>query len=234
MTVDRQGKVIAISGIDTGIGKTVVTGMLARAFMAQGKTVVTQKLVQTGCVGQSEDILTHRRIMGSALLAEDHQRLTCPYVYPDPCSPHLAAKLAGKTIELETLRQATATLQSRFDVILLEGAGGLFVPLQEDVTILDYLAEEKLPLILVSSSRLGSINHTLAALEALQKRAVHLCGVVYNRFQEKDRRIGDDSLSVIRRYVKRYTFDCPVIEVFDFDMQNMDEALSLWDGLLCS
>ena len=87
---------LCICGIDTNIGKSVVTGLMARFLHEQGHKVITQKPVQTGCDGQSEDILTHRRLMETGWLEEDEQRLTCPYNFSFPGSPHLAAKLEAK------------------------------------------------------------------------------------------------------------------------------------------
>ena len=201
-----DGKVFCITGIDTDIGKTVVTGLIGRYLAGRGLLVISQKVVQTGCTGMSEDILRHRQIMGSEILAEDRQGLTCPYVFSTPCSPHLAARLEGKKIELEVIERATDKLRSIYDVVLLEGAGGLLVPLNEDATFLDYLEMKKYPLILVSSPRLGSINHTLSALEIVRNRGMQLCGIVYNRFQEADQRITEDSAEVFSRYLVKYGF----------------------------
>lgn len=223
-----NGKVFCITGIDTDIGKTVVTGLIGRYLVGLGMRVISQKIVQTGCTGMSEDIVRHRQIMGSAILDEDRQGLTCPYVFSTPCSPHLAARLAGRKIEPEVIGQATDKLRSTYDVVLLEGAGGLLVPLNEDSTLLDYLELKGYPLILVSTPRLGSINHTLLALEVVRTRGMDLCGIVYNRFQETDRRIAEDSAEVFSRYLKKYDFpdrvipidrysiDAPVAQALDF------------------
>lgn len=201
-----KGKVFCITGIDTDIGKTVATGLIGRYLVDQGRRVITQKAVQTGCRGMSEDILRHRQLMGNGILEEDRQGLTCPYVFATPCSPHLAASLEGKVIDPEEIDRATEMLRAHYDVVLLEGAGGLLVPLTEDTTFLDYLEKRMYPLILVSSPRLGSINHTLSALEILKGRGMHLCGIVYNCFQESDERISEDSAAVFLRSLKELGF----------------------------
>lgn len=209
----KQGQVFAVVGIDTDIGKTVATGLIARSLRQAGRRVITQKLVQTGCLGRSDDIVTHRRIMGLAFGREDELGLTCPYVLPTPCSPHLAARLAGTAIDPERIRQATAELRRLYQIVLVEGAGGLFVPLTEDFTLLDYLSGEGYPLILVTSTRLGSINHSLSALEAIQHRQLTLAGVVYNRQPTADERIAEDSRRVIGHYLQRYGFYCPLVDL---------------------
>lgn len=208
-----RGQVFCVTGIDTGIGKTIATGLIARGIAETGMKVITQKAVQTGCVGISEDIEKHRQLMGSPLLPEDHAGLTCPYLYKTPCSPHLAARLENDTIDAAKITAATEELRNRYELILLEGAGGLFVPLQEEYTLLDYFAETGWPVILVTSSRLGSLNHTLASLEALHRRDLQLAGVVYNNHAESEPHIAEDSLYMISLYIRKYGFVCPLIEM---------------------
>jgi len=213
--MNKVGNIFFVSGIDTGIGKTIATGLIAKGLMESGKTVITQKGVQTGCVGMSEDIVKHRQIMEIEMLPEDIEGLTCQYLFSTPCSPHLAARIENTTIEPEKITQAAMQLAERYDVVLLEGAGGLFVPLQEDYLMIDYLTEMQWPVLLVTSSRLGSINHTLASLEALQSRGVDLAGVLYNRHTETDSLIAEDSLEIMAAYLRKYGFTCSIVDVLD-------------------
>lgn len=214
-------KTICISGIDTDIGKTVVTGVLARFLLNAGKKVITQKLCQTGCEKISEDILTHRKIMGISLQDVDRQGLTCPYIFPEPCSPHLAAKLAGEEIDCDRITNATLQLQEKYDYVIIEGVGGLLVPLLMDFTLIDYLVERKYPQILVSCSRLGSINHTLSALEVIRGRGLNLLGIVYNRFMDSNDRIASDSSSVFSHYLKKNGFRDVVVDMPSFQDKTM-------------
>lgn len=197
---------LCLCGIDTGIGKSVATGLLARHLLEQGHKVITQKLVQTGCTERSEDILLHRRLMECGWLKEDEEKLTCPYCFPFPGSPHLAARLAEKTIDPARISRATRTLEQRFAWVLLEGAGGLLVPLQEQLTLLDYLAAEGYPLVLVTSPRLGSINHTLLSLEILRARNLRLVGLVYNLFHGAPNEIVQDTLRFFSRALQEHGF----------------------------
>ena len=231
----NNGKVVFVGGIDTGIGKTVATGLLARALRQRGVNVITQKLVQTGCSGVSEDILAHRQLMGIDLLPWDLDGTTCPYVFPVPCSPHLAAELAGRRIEGEVLRQATRRLAEQYQVVLLEGAGGLLVPLDEETTLLDYLASESLPLVLVTSSRLGSINHTLAALEVTTRRGVDIALVLYTIRPEDDPRIVADSRRVFIRELQRRSLAAPLVDLLPLAEYGAQADLSpLADALMSS
>lgn len=171
-----------VSGTDTNIGKTAATGWLARRYAERGLKVATQKLVQTGCGGISEDILEHRRIMGCGVLPCDADFTTCRYVFKYPASPHLAAAMEGATLDFDALASDTAKLEEAFDVVLVEGAGGLGVPLKEGFTTADYIAKYAMPLWLVVPSKLGSLSHALMSLEYCASRGIKLAGIVYNTF----------------------------------------------------
>ncbi len=208
-----NGNVIAIAGIDTGIGKSVATGLLARSLLESGCRVITQKMVQTGCVDVSEDILLHREIMGLPLQDVDRDGTTCPYVFSYPASPHLAAGMENRTVEVSVISDATRRLQENFDIVLLEGAGGLLVPLRDMLLFADYLKEKNYPLILVTSSRLGSINHTLLSIEACRKRGLRLNGLLYNLYGTTDSTIAGDTRQFLCRTLREYGYTCPVVDM---------------------
>ena len=105
-----MGKVLFVSGIDTDIGKSIATGYYAKYLMQQGYSVITQKMVQTGCQEISEDIVVHRKIQGIALTEEDRQGITCPYLFDYPCSPHMAARLQQTCIDEKIIEKSTARL----------------------------------------------------------------------------------------------------------------------------
>lgn len=192
-----KDNVYFVSGIDTNIGKSYATGYLARTWNAKGIRTITEKFIQTGNTDISEDIELHRRLMGVGLLPEDREGLTMPEIFSYPCSPHLAAEIDRRPIDFKKIEKATEELSRRYDAVLLEGAGGLMVPLTREMLTIDYIAMKKYPLIFVTSGRLGSINHTLLSLEAVSKRGIRLHTVAYNLFPEED----DD---IIRRDTEDY------------------------------
>lgn len=208
-------KVYFVTGIDTDAGKSIVTGTLAREWSARGLRVITQKFVQTGCRGLSEDIETHRRIMGCGLLPEDRDGTTCPVVFTYPASPHLAAVLDGREINLGLVAESTEKLLRKYDIVLLEGAGGLFVPLRGLYNTIDYIADHRLPVILVTSPRLGSINHTLLSLEACRHRGIEVAKVVYNLYPPTGEPITGDTRNYILTYLDAYHPQTEFIEVTD-------------------
>ncbi|UOG16963.1 dethiobiotin synthase [Acinetobacter sp. PK01] len=203
-----------ISGIDTGIGKTYTTGYLAKLWNAQGQQVITQKLIQTGNVDVSEDIQQHREIMGIGWLPEDESKLTMPEIFSYPASPHLATKLDGREIDFAKIEAATQQLAEKFEVVLLEGAGGLMVPLTTELLTIDYLEQKKFPVILVSSGRLGSINHTLLSLEALKARGLSLYALAYNLNDEsQDPLISKDTSEYLKAYLAKHFPEAQWIDI---------------------
>ena len=197
-----SGQIYFVSGIDTGIGKTYTTGYLAKLWFEQGQNVITQKLIQTGNDDISEDIEMHREIMGRGWFAEDESKLTMPEIFSYPASPHLATQIDGRDIDFEKIENATQQLADKFDVVLLEGAGGLMVPLTTELLTIDYLVEKNYPIILVSSGRLGSINHTLLSLEVIQQRGLNLFAMAYNlKDESQDPKISQDTAGYLKRYL---------------------------------
>ena len=197
-----KDNVYFVSGIDTNIGKSYATGYLARKWNEAGIRTITQKLVQTGNEDVSEDIALHRRLMGTGWLREDDERLTMPEIFSYPCSPHLA-EIDRRPIDFDKIERATQMLSGRYDAVLLEGAGGLMVPLTRDLLTIDYIARHHYPLVFVTSGRLGSINHLLLSLEAADRRGIRLHTLVYNLFpEEDDALIRQDTEEYIRHLLK--------------------------------
>ncbi|MCM1297278.1 MAG: dethiobiotin synthase [Muribaculaceae bacterium] len=196
-------KKIFITGIDTDAGKTYATAWLARQIMTEGKTVITQKFIQTGNTDYSEDIEKHRQLMGTGLLPEDIDHTTAPIIFSYPASAQLAAKIDGKEIDLSIVDRSSDILASRYDVVLIEGAGGLMVPITDNFMSIDYISTRQLPVALVTNGRLGSINHTLLSLEALRNRDIKVEYVLYSRHLDNDAVIADDTFHFIERYLKQ-------------------------------
>ncbi|MGP5177375.1 dethiobiotin synthase [Psychrobacter aquimaris] len=211
--------VLFVSGIDTDIGKTYATGMIAKALMQQGIKVITQKLVQTGVainldngdMNIADDIIIHRQLMNLPLQPCDLDFTTCPYRYEKPASPHLSAALAKDILNPNLITDATKALQADYEVVLLEGAGGLMVPITEQLLTLDYIADKGYPVILVTSGRLGSINHTLLSLQAIKARGLSVHSVIYNHIHDDsdntDAEIAASTIEFLQHYLKQHYQD---------------------------
>lgn len=209
-----MSNVIFISGIDTDAGKTYATGWYARKLMKEGQKVATQKFIQTGNVGMSEDIEAHRRIMGIDLLEADTDHTTAPVIFSYPASAQLAATIDRKTIDLDVIDKATEKLASEFDTVLIEGAGGLMAPIDDDFLTIDYIESRHIPVSLVTNSKLGSISHTLLCLDAIQTHGIRLHSVMYNAyFDSADKLIANDTYGFVSRYLRRNFPGVPLFTV---------------------
>lgn len=193
-----------VTGIDTDAGKTIATGYLSHMLLSEGVNTITQKLIQTGNTGLSEDIQKHRKIEGRALTEDDRNGLTCPLVYSYPCSPHMAMAIDGKDNEIDRSTESTRALRAKYDKVLLEGAGGLMVPLTESYLTADYIRDQHLPVILVTTAKLGSINHTLLNLELLRIQSVPVAMVVYNTHIHTDSAITAETERYLRLRLSKY------------------------------
>lgn len=202
-----------ITGIGTDVGKSWATGWLACRWRNEGKSVITQKFIQTGNVGRSEDIEVHRRIMGMPMTEEDREMLTAPEIFTYPCSPDLASRIDNKEIDFAKIEKASDVLDSRYDIVLIEGAGGIMVPLKGEYLTLDYLRDKKLPTVVVTNGQLGSINHTLLTLEAIRREGIELAEVVYNHHFDKDPTICEDTIAYLRGYLDRNFPTVPLTEM---------------------
>ena len=178
-----MGKGIFVTGTDTGVGKTLVAGGLATLLREIGVDVGVMKPAESGCRRVNgtlvpEDALFLKGMSGCG----DDLRLINPYALEHPLAPALAAELENVDISLEGIREAYSILASRHDLGLVEGAGGLLVPLGPQCFMVD-LARELggLPLLIVTGSRLGTINHTLLTLYRARREGLDVHGIVMNR-----------------------------------------------------
>lgn len=206
-----MNKIYFVSGTDTGIGKTVVTGLMARSLISRGVDVITVKMAQTGNDGFSEDLQIHRSMMGGIVFPEDECGLTAPQIFRFPASPLLAAGLEGRKVDLCKIAASVERCAANHSVTLVESVGGLDVPLTEDVLAADFAAERGWPLVLVTSGRLGAINHALLSLDAAKMRGIHVAGVVHNRHFTSDQRLEDDALAAIRRHLGKLGYPETVV-----------------------
>lgn len=197
-------QVIFVTGIGTDVGKTYATGWLARKFDEAGRKVITQKLIQTGCHERSEDIEAHRRIMGIPMQPRDIDHTTDPIILSYPASPHLAARLDNVTVDFEVAAKSTRRLAEEYDNVLVEGAGGLMAPLTEEMLTVDYIRDHNLPVAVVVTGQLGSINHAILTLRALQQEGIKVWAVVYNTHFDSDKIIADETCRYLRDYTQKH------------------------------
>jgi len=176
-----------VTGSGTGVGKTLVTASLCRQLRAAGQTVRALKPVISGYSAASHaesDTAVLLDSLGLAHSADAIDRMS-PFRFEAPLSPDMAAAREGKKVDFGALvafcRDAAAGPE---DVLLIEGVGGVMVPLTETTTVLDWIAAIEAPCFLVVGSYLGTISHTLTAVEALRSRGAGLAAVVISESEE--------------------------------------------------
>ncbi len=172
---------IFITGTDTGVGKTVAAAALGLALREAGVNVGVMKPIETGAPlvagrRRGEDAAVLHRLLAPGDPIEDVN----PIALAIPAAPAAAARHAGATIDLRLIREAYARLEARHDVVLIEGAGGLLVPIDAKTTMADLARTLGCPLIVVARQRLGTINHTLLTLREAERSGLRILGVVLN------------------------------------------------------
>ena len=172
-----------VTGTDTGVGKTIVTAGLALAFAARGHDVGVVKPVQSGAVASDPggDAMLLKRWTGSAEPIDE----IVPYAFAAPLAPLIAAQLEGHTVDRDHLVEHVRAVGSRHDVLLVEGAGGLVVPVGEDWTIADLALSLGLPLLIVARAGLGTVNHTALTVLAARSLGLEPVGVILNGPQDE-------------------------------------------------
>lgn len=178
-------KGVFVTGTDTGVGKTVVCGLLARFLRSQGVRAATQKWVQTGAADGPSDLLVHRRLMGLQDDVPDADlRDLCPYRFAFPASPHLSAAREGAVVEADVIAAAYRRLAAGHDAVLAEGSGGILVPLSPRLLTADLVARLGMSALVVVGNRLGCLNHALLTVEAIRLRGIPLIGLIFNRLYD--------------------------------------------------
>ena len=178
---------VFVTGTDTCVGKTTVSAAILAILRAKGLDAVPMKPVQTGC-----------RASRAGLVAPDlefcldacgihpspaEKTDMAPYRFRPACSPHLAARLAGRAVSIGLVARHFARLTERHDFVVVEGAGGVMVPIGGGKTMLDIMTRLAAPVILVARPGLGAINHCLLSLFTLRQSGLDVLGVVFNHAQ---------------------------------------------------
>lgn len=174
---------LLITGTDTGIGKTVIAGAIARWFHLQGNRVAVLKPCGSGCVHRREGLVNEdAEFLAHCADARHPLDLICPQRYLEPLAPAVAAERAKEPLDWEAINRSITLMSRDSDVMIVEGVGGILVPMDEKHTFLDVADWMKLPAVVVARPALGTINHTLLTLAALRSRGVNIAGVVINRY----------------------------------------------------
>ncbi|MGE0666431.1 MAG: dethiobiotin synthase [Sphingomonadales bacterium] len=197
-----------ITATGTGIGKTLVTSILTRQLRAQGRTVHALKPVISGFRDETlheSDTAELLRAMERPVTPETIAEVS-PWRFEAPLSPDMAAAREGRNIDFFELIEFSNASRSA-DHTLIEGVGGAFVPLGDDRTVADWIAEMNVPALLVCGSYLGTLSHTIATLEALANRRVTVTGIIISESPESPVPLAETQ-ATLGRFVETVEITC--------------------------
>lgn len=186
-----------IAGTDTGVGKTLVACAIVRLLREKGLDAVGFKSVVTG---QENGTWADAEALHAASDAVEPVEKLVPIRLRAPLAPVPAAKEEGVPLNLDLAREAWRGLHARHSMVIVEGIGGLLVPLDENILQLDFIAELKLPVLLVARAGLGTINHTLLSLRELRRAQIPVAGIILNVTRAEDAANVQHSLPEILRF----------------------------------
>ncbi|MCX7727606.1 MAG: dethiobiotin synthase, partial [Chitinispirillaceae bacterium] len=213
-----------ITGTDTGIGKTSVSRVIADCLSEHLRLKTTYfKPVQTGCNNNNGELIApdfEVVMAGKALkvASVDHH---VPYRYEPACSPHFAAALKKEIISFEKIKESFNIISKGIDIVIVEGAGGIMAPLGETTFIIDLIVHLRLPVIVVTTPRLGTLNHTLLTLRVIHESGIKIAGIVFNNFNNEEKTIFyKENL----RMIKTHTHPIPFLEL-DYGMNEKEQRV---------
>jgi len=191
---------VFVTGTDTEVGKTFISVGLIELFKQQGLNVAGMKPIASGCKKMAEGLRND-----DALALQQHANvdldydLINPYAFEPAIAPHIAAQQTGTEIDINVLKNNYEQIQSQADVVVVEGAGGWLVPLNEKQTLADLAVELNLPVILVVGVRLGCINHALLSVATIQQSGLPLIGWVANDLESSPQ--ADEMVETLKQHI---------------------------------
>ncbi len=188
-----------ITGTDTGVGKTYMACKLIRDYVALGYKVVGMKPVAAG-----EDFVNGEWVNDDVLKLEAAsnvkapRKLTNPYSFKQAIAPNIAAELVGVKINLNKIKHAFEELSTMADIVIVEGAGGFLVPINDKETLADFVKMINIPIILIVGIKLGCINHSLLTIEAIKARNCKLQGWIANPIDTNMQNYNENVLTIVK------------------------------------
>ncbi|WP_157843043.1 dethiobiotin synthase [Bacillus sp. FJAT-44742] len=190
-----------VTGTDTEVGKTIVTCLLYQLLRERGFNVVPFKPIQTGTISQDggHSLAPDVEMYKKSGVREASSNLSA-YLFEPPCSPHLASRLAGTTIDFPVIFETMRHLSRKYNSILMEGAGGLSVPINEQKDMADLAKEAGLPLLIVARPNLGTINHTLQTISYAKSKGLTIAGVIFSNVPAEKTFIEEENIRYIQQF----------------------------------
>jgi dethiobiotin synthetase len=188
---------VFVTGTGTEVGKTIVAGVIARTAAQSGRVVAVFKPAVSGLDELEHGQLSDHEHLRLASGSEQTDDEIAPYRYGPAVSPHLAAEMAGEVIDADALRDGIRTARSAGAFLVCEGVGGFLVPLRTDYLVRDFAVDVGLPVVIVASAGLGTINHTLLTIESVRTAGLEVHGAVLTPWPEEPSAMERSNLETI-------------------------------------
>ena len=176
-----MAKGIFVVGTDTGVGKTVVAAGLALVLRERGIRVGVMKPVATGCMGANHRLISHDAVFLFEAAQNEYPPLTSPVRFRNPVAPSIAEIYEQPKVNIKAIIEAYRQLEKAYDFVIVEGIGGLMVPIQKKYYVANLIRDLDLPILIVSPIGLGTINHTLLTVDSAVIRWLLIRGIIFNR-----------------------------------------------------
>jgi len=209
-----------VTGTDTGVGKTIITGALIKASGLLGFRTCGMKPIETGCLREGNTFIPSDGIFIKTIA---HMEETVDHVSPccfeEPLAPLPASEIEGMPVDIEKIMQEYTALSQKYDVVVVEGIGGLFVPIRKDYFVLDLARDLGLPVIVVSRPGLGTIKHTMLSVNYAIKEGLAVAGIVINYRRQPE---GSPAENTNPDVIKKIS-PVPIIGIFPY-LKDLEET----------
>ena len=215
-----------ITGTDTGVGKTLITGGIAAVLCSQGLKVGVFKPIASGCRDEGALVSVDTEFLAMCAGAEYSLNVITPVTYKLPAAPLLCVEIEKRPINYEEIVNAYNYLCENTDVVLVEGIGGAMVPIDHEHTVLDLAAAFSLPTVIVARPNLGTINHSLLTIEAVRNAGIPVAGLVINGYKALDADIVEETApDIICQFA-----DTNLLSIVPYDEESNVEERQLGEG----
>lgn len=208
-----------VTGTDTGIGKTVVAGALIMALRAKGINACGMKPVETGCKRINGTLIpSDGTFLKQIARMDDPIEHITPFCFETPAAPSVASEIEKGDIDIRLIKERFQNLQKKYQPVIVEGVGGLLVPIKNDYFVIDLVRELALPLIVVSRPSLGTINHTLLTVNYALKEGIKVAGIIINFSNRPENTAAEKTNPAVIRKLS----PVPVIGTFPY-LENLED-----------
>jgi len=210
-----------IAGTDTGVGKTVVAAAIIKALHAQGIHACGMKPIETGCSCVGSTLYpSDGMFLKKVSRMDEHIGFVTPYCFENPVAPSLASEMEGRAIHIPLIREKFQALLERYPVVVVEGIGGILVPIKKDYFVMDLIRELSLPLVVVARPSLGTINHTLLTVNYALGKGISVLGVIINFSRPPENTVAENTNPLVLEQL----CPVPIIGIFPH-LKNLEDKV---------